>query len=122
MELILSVIKKSLLLPVLLLITIKAVAAPKDEINHLIQYVATTDCQYERNGTRHKGSEAVAHIKKKYDYFEDEISTAEDFIKYAATKSSFSGKYYKVHCSSQTTVKSEDWLNAELKAYRASKN
>lgn len=119
---ILSVFKKALLLPLILFITIKVVASPNDEIDHLLHYVATTDCQYERNGSRHNGSEAFAHIKKKHEYFKDEINTAEDFIKYAATKSSFSGKPYKIHCSSQAAVNSKDWLNDELKAYRATRN
>ena len=65
-------------------------------------------------------AEALGHIKKKYDYFSDDIETAEDFIQYAATKSKMSGKYYLVHCPSQPTIKSQDWLLAELKRYRSS--
>ncbi|WP_228445561.1 DUF5329 domain-containing protein [Thalassotalea sp. HSM 43] len=88
------------------------------EINHLLQYVATTDCLYERNGTAHKGTEAKQHIKKKYDYYEDDIETTEDFIKYAATKSTMSGDYYYIQCPGQAKVKSKDWLLAELASFR----
>ena len=95
-----------------------AYAAPQDEINHLLQYVKNTSCSYERNGKRHTGEEALKHIKKKYDYFSDEIETAEDFIKYSATKSKMSGKYYKVYCNNNKPVLSKSWLLTELKQYR----
>jgi hypothetical protein len=68
----------------------------------------------------HNGKEAVKHIQKKYDYFADDITSTEDFIKYSATKSKMSGKYYKIHCSGKKPVKSQDWLLTELKAYRSS--
>jgi len=93
-------------------------ASSQDEINHLLGFVASTNCIYERNGNRHSGSEAVEHIKKKYAYFEDDIKTAEDFVKYSATKSKMSGKYYKIHCGTNPPIKSREWLLAELNAYR----
>ncbi|WDE08168.1 DUF5329 family protein [Thalassomonas viridans] len=98
----------------------QAQAATKGEIDHLLNYVKTTECRYERNGTMHNGAEAVQHISKKYRYYKDDIESAEDFIKYSATKSKMSGKYYKVHCRDQAPVKSRDWLFAELAQYRAS--
>ena len=61
-------------------------ANPQTEIQHLLEFVKTTPCQYERNGTQHTGVEAVEHIQKKYDYYLDDIKTAEDFIEYSATK------------------------------------
>ncbi len=93
-------------------------ANTKNEIDHLIGYVSETDCDYERNGTKHQGSEAVKHIVRKYNYFKDDINSAEDFIKYSATKSTMSGKYYQIHCPNQVTVKSKDWLLDELARYR----
>ena len=89
------------------------------EINHLLNYVETTQCKYERNGTIHDGKKAVGHIKTKYNYFEDDIKTAEDFIKYSATKSTFSGDYYHIICDNKNPVKSKDWLLVELKKYRS---
>lgn len=67
------------------------------EIQHLLNYVASTSCQYERNGTFHTGIEAKKHILKKHRYFQEDITTTEKFIKYAATKSKMSGQYY-IHC------------------------
>lgn len=94
-------------------------ASTQDEINHLLNFVRTTDCQYERNGTMHTGAEAHIHIKKKYNYFADDIKTTEDFIKYAATKSKMSGQYYKIHCPNKATIKSKVWLTNELMRFRA---
>jgi hypothetical protein len=95
-------------------------ADANNEIEHLLDYVASTSCKYERNGDIYSGQEAVEHIKKKYDYFFDDIETTEDFIKYSATKSKMSGKYYKIHCTNKPAVKSSTWLFAELGRFRAS--
>lgn len=67
----------------------------------------------------HTGAEAVEHINKKYEYFKENINTAEDFIKYSATKSKMSGKYYKVHCDTGIPVNSQDWLLTELDNFRS---
>lgn len=93
-------------------------AAMQDEIKHLLNYVQSTQCIYERNGDMHSGEEAVEHIEKKYAYFSDDIESAEDFIKYAATKSTFSGKHYKIHCEDKTSMSSSEWLLSELARYR----
>jgi len=102
--------------------SLNAIASSQDEISHLLTFVASTDCMYERNGTMHDGKEAAEHINKKYAYYADDIESAEDFIKYSATKSKMSGKYYKIHCSRNAPIKSKDWLLSELKAFRQSKN
>ncbi|MEH6557636.1 MAG: DUF5329 family protein [Oceanicoccus sp.] len=99
-------------------LSLNVVASTQDEINHLLRFVTSTDCKYERNGTMHNGKEAVEHINKKYEYYFDDIESTEDFIAYSATKSKISGKYYKIHCSSKAPVKSRDWLLSELEVYR----
>jgi hypothetical protein len=88
------------------------------EIQHLLTFVQQTNCKYERNGSQHNGVDAVAHIKKKYDYFEDDIKTAEDFIELSATKSTISGKEYQVHCPNKKAMTSRQWLLDELQAFR----
>ena len=93
-------------------------ADTQQEINHLLAFVANTTCQYERNGTVYDGARAEKHIKRKYEYFKDKINSAEDFIKYSATKSTMSGKQYKIHCENIATQNSSDWLLDELKKYR----
>jgi len=100
--------------------SLQAFASTQDEIDHLLSYVESSGCQYERNGSMHTSQEAVEHIKKKYAYFSDDIHSTEDFIQYSATKSRLSGKYYKIHCPNNMPVKSQEWLLMELQAYRAS--
>lgn len=107
-----------ILLSLLSVGTMDVFASSKDEINHLLEYVSKTDCKYERNGSMHTGAEAVEHINKKYDYFKDDIKSTEDFVKYSATKSKMSGKFYKIHCENIKTVNSKDWLMEELQRHR----
>ena len=87
------------------------------EIDHLLQYIESSNCIFIRNGSESSAAEARAHIQKKYDHFKDRIKNAEDFIKYAATKSTISSKPYKVRCN-EDEILNVDWLNAELKKYR----
>lgn len=89
------------------------------EINHLIEFVSLTSCSYERNGDLHTGPEAAKHIQKKYQYYKDDINSTEDFIKYAATKSSISGDAYRIICPNQETLDSETWLTKELMEFRS---
>lgn len=109
---------RTVIISIGILFSLPTFASAQNEINHLIEYVKTTNCTYERNGDMHNGEEAVEHIQRKYDYFEDDIATAEDFIKYSATKSTFSGKEYKIHCPGVDTVSSQSWLLTELNRYR----
>jgi len=96
-------------------------ASTKTEIDHLLNYVKSTACLYERNGTMHSGKEAFKHIEKKYKYYLDDIENTEDFIKYSATKSTMSGKHYKVHCGNKPVIASKDWLLLQLKKFREEK-
>ncbi|RTR34123.1 DUF5329 family protein [Shewanella atlantica] len=107
-----------LLFIMLSIFSLNLFASTQDEIDHLMSFVAATDCKYERNGTMHNGAEAAEHINKKYEYFFDDIKSTEDFIKYSATKSKMTGKFYKVHCGKKPSIKSRDWLLTELEAYR----
>ena len=36
------------------------------EIDHLMQFVETSDCMFDRNGSLYGSREAGAHIRKKY--------------------------------------------------------
>ena len=90
------------------------------EVRHLIQYVKDSACRMDRNGTWHSGKEAAEHIEKKYDYFKDDIKSTEDFIRLSATKSTWSGKLYRVQCDGEAIETSRQWLLRELKKYRQS--
>ena len=90
----------------------------KTEIAHLLEYVKTTECKYIRNGDSHNGTEAASHIKKKYNYYTEDISSAEDFIRLSATKSTMSGSKYYIKCPGSPEVASGQWLLKELDNYR----
>ena len=90
------------------------------EIDHLLAFVAGSSCTFLRNGNAYRGSDAAAHIRKKYDHFKSEIASAEDFIRLAATKSEFSGRRYEVRCGSDAPILAADWLQGELAAFRTS--
>ncbi len=99
-------------------VSTNAFCSTEDEISYLLNFVSTTNCTYERNGNMYNGLAAAAHIKKKYNYYVDDIKTAEDFIKLSATESIMSGEYYKIYCQNEAAIKSQDWLLKELAAYR----
>lgn len=92
-------------------------ASPQAEIEHLLGFIAASPCSFIRNGAAYDGTAAVAHIKDKYDYYREDIHSAEDFIALAATKSALSGKPYLVTCGA-TTEPAADWIGRELGAYR----
>jgi len=87
------------------------------EIDHLLQYVESSGCIFIRNGKEKNAAEALAHIQNKYNYSKGRVKTTEDFIKYAATKSSMSGKPYTVRCSGRE-IPTADWLYTELQKLR----
>jgi len=89
------------------------------EINHLLKFVTESACQFNRNGTQYSGTQSRKHIQKKYDYFKEDIKSAEDFIKYSATKSTMSGKYYTVTCPDKEKITAKDWLLNELQKFRS---
>jgi hypothetical protein len=92
--------------------------ADRHEVLHLLDYLRTSDCAMERNGKNYDSEGAYSHVKRKYEYFRDEIRTSEDFIEYSASKSTMSGKYYRVFCKGESAVLTRDWLLEELRNYR----
>jgi len=99
-------------------LAIGAEAPEQDAINHLLQFVETSRCTFLRNGVEYDSKSAVNHIKEKYDYFKNQIRTAEDFIALAATKSELSGRPYFVRCEKAKEVPTATWLHEELQQYR----
>lgn len=90
----------------------------KPEVQHLLDYLKNSGCVMERNGSKHDAQEAVEHIQKKYDYYRDDIKTTEDFIERSATRSSLSGRAYKVLCPGEEPQPTGDWLKEELSRFR----
>ena len=102
-----------------LLIALPAQAGMQDEVQHLIQHVTQMECRYERNGKTYAGPQAAEHMQTKYDYYRDDIDSAERFIELAASRSILSGRAYTIHCPGQKVVTSAEWLSAELQRYRS---
>ena len=94
-------------------------ASMQKEIDHLLNYIETSDCVFIRNGSRHTPEKGAQHIRRKYNYLKKRIKTTDDFIKGAATKSSISGKPYTVVCN-EKEMTTADWLRIELRNYRHS--
>ena len=92
-------------------------ASPEAEIAHLLDFIAGSPCAFIRNGVAYDGAQAMDHIKDKYEYYRDDIRSAEDFIVLAATKSAMSGKPYLVTCDGATEP-AADWITRELNAFR----
>ena len=90
----------------------------KPEVKHLIVFVETTECSFERNGKKYDGERASKHIKRKYNHFRDKITTTEEFIENAGTKSTMSGNFYLVYCGDNEPITSSAWLLEELNRFR----
>ena len=90
-----------------------AAVGTTEEIASLLLFIEQSECTFIRNGKHYDALKAREHIEKKYTYYKERITTAEDFILYSATKSSITGEPYMVICNGVNMVTS-DWLNAEL--------
>lgn len=87
------------------------------EINRLLEKVADSGCDFERNGSLHSSTDAASHLALKYERGERYVDTTEDFIDRLATKSSWSGKPYWVICAGERAP-SGDWLRVLLAEVR----
>lgn len=109
-----------------LLLAVSAPAGSNDEqvareVAGLLEYITTSGCQFYRNGSWFDGGEAAGHIRRKYEYARErgKVKSADDFIAFAATKSSISGQPYQVRCSDGRLRESAEWLKAELSRLRS---
>jgi hypothetical protein len=98
-----------------------AFATPDDvaqhEIDHLLDFVATSKCTFVRNGEAHPGKDARDHLEMKYNFVKWRLSTADEFVKYLATESSTSHEPYTVICNNKERPAGA-WLAEELERYR----
>ncbi|MGB5591341.1 MAG: DUF5329 family protein [Gammaproteobacteria bacterium] len=98
--------------------------APTDEarteIEFLLRYVEQSDCIFIRNGKEHQGPAAASHMRRKFEHFlaEDEVQTAEDFIRLAGTRSMLSGRPYRIRQENGVEIDTSVWLQSALNGYR----
>lgn len=96
-----------------------AAAAPspaaKKEIGQLMDALSGSGCRFQRNGDWYGAAEARAHLQRKYDYLlkKDKVDTAEQFIQRAASRSSMSGRAYRVECRG-TEQDASAWFHKRL--------
>ena len=83
-----------LLIVATVLVPMESQADTEIEIKHITEYIENSECTFIRNGKEYNTKEALVHIQKKYEYTKRWIKSAEDFIKYTATKSSMSPTLY----------------------------
>lgn len=99
-----------------------AAPAPRvqQEVRALLDAIATSPCQFQRNRSWYDGAEARAHLQKKYDYLvaNNLVATTEEFIERGATASSISGTAYQIRCPGASTVDSAVWLRQKLAGLR----
>jgi hypothetical protein len=91
------------------------------EIVQLLGVLGTSQCEFYRNGTWYSGSDAQAHLRKKYDYLRRKglADTSEEFIDNVGTKSSVSGEAYQVKCGDSAPEPSAQWLTEQLQLMRS---
>jgi Family of unknown function (DUF5329) len=92
----------------------------QEEVEHLLTFVAVSNCDFYRNGTWYTATQAQAHLREKYAIVFPgfQASTAEEFIEKVATKSAFTGIAYETRCAGQKSMAVSDWLLGELRHYR----
>jgi len=109
------------------ILAISASAQAKDlpeparvEIQQLLSVLENSQCEFYRNGAWHNSAEAKRHIAAKLGYLEKKelVSTTEEFIALAATRSSRSGEAYQVRCPGQSPEPSATWWQRQLKSLR----
>ncbi|ALJ28139.1 MULTISPECIES: DUF5329 domain-containing protein [Stenotrophomonas] len=91
-------------------------AAARAEIGGLMQALEDSGCRFQRNGSWHDAAEARSHLQRKYDYLLKRglADSAEQFIERAASRSSISGKPYRVACPGRAEQDAAPWFRQQL--------
>ena len=99
-----------------------AVDPVRTEIAALLDRLAASGCRFQRNGQWYAGEQARDHLQRKLDYLAKRttLTSTEQFIELAATRSSLSGQAYQVQCGEAPALASSAWLLEELGRLRES--
>ena len=89
-----------------------------DEIDFLLDAVATSGCTFIRNGREHDAEDARDHLQTKRRRGKRYFDSTEEFIERLASKSSMSGKPYMIRCGGADAVAARDWFTALLDEHR----
>ena len=95
--------------------TVPTVPTEAQKIQMLIHNIEVMkDARFVRNGSDYDGTAAADHLRLKLRHAGDRIKTAQDFITYLATGSSFSGKPYLIRFSDGHEVESATYFHTML--------
>ncbi len=89
-----------------------------EEIDFLIRSVAESECTFIRNGREHDAAAASDHLQMKRERGRRYYDTTEEFIERIASRSSWSGKDYRIRCGDDEPVTARDWFLSRLKVFR----
>ncbi len=88
------------------------------KIHYLIASVeALEGATFIRNGHQYGARAASDHLRLKLKMAGNRVKTAEDFIKFCASKSSMTGEPYLMRFADSTTVESEVFFRNRLKTF-----
>lgn len=90
----------------------------EEEIQLLITKVENSACTFHRNGGTHSAVDAADHIRLKLRRGSRHAKTSQSFIDRLASKSSLSGRPYKIECDQGELILMKTWLDTELQAIR----
>ena len=97
---------------------LQAADTTEHEVRLLIDAIAASHCDFNRNGRQHTAEEAAAHLELKYARAGKRIDSADEFITRLASSSSFTGKPYLMSCEGDTLPAGE-WMIDALEQIRA---
>jgi hypothetical protein len=85
-------------------------------IDALLKGIASLEgATFVRNGEEHRAKDAADHLRSKLERSGERVKTAEDFIDGCATKSSVTGKPYKIRFADGVEKESGPYLHGELR-------
>ena len=96
----------------------KGADSTEREVRLLIDAIAASHCDFNRNGRQHTAEEAAAHLELKYARAGKHIDSADEFITQLASSSSFTVKPYLMSCEGGT-LPAGDWMIEALEQIRA---
>ncbi len=91
----------------------------EQEIDYLLNTVASSDCVFIRNGKEHGPEAARDHLNLKRRRGKRYYTTADEYVEKLASSSSWSGKPYFIRCGDSEREPAGEWFMAVLLEYRS---
>lgn len=88
------------------------------EIDYLLDAVADSGCTFIRNSSEHEAAAAKEHLQTKRRRGRRYYDSADQFIDRIASRSSMSGKDYRIRCDGEEQT-AKKWFTARLERFRA---